>query len=422
METIPFDLLHSWWGGKVKVRKMKPFEDGRGLLGEIFRQDSDTFGKIVNTYISETNSFIKRGSHEHQFQDDEFITWNSRMVYEFYNPETKEVKFFITDLKGIYSLYVEHGIHHGYRNLDYQNISYTLNSLNKLYKGYDRNEEPDEIRHEKKTVDNKILFIFGAGGKLGSALTEVAYREMGEHTFEIVPCFDKLLKVDDVNKFFETLDYAFPGKELTFVNCAALTNTKDSGPLNAEWRWSNVNLPHLFTNKCAERNWKFVQLSTDYVYQEVKKGIVNFYVSTYTQSKKEMESILNQINGIHNLSTTVLRVSNLFSQSVDDVNVFTRLQKIIDEKGGITVDPELEIAPTDVDKLSLKIVNLFKEGFFNVNGIKYVNVITPSFKVDEFVYKFLNTKDKVVVRESGKLNPWLNSFKNDQKATKINLD
>jgi dTDP-4-dehydrorhamnose reductase/dTDP-4-dehydrorhamnose 3,5-epimerase-like enzyme len=422
METIPFDLIHNWWNGKVKVRKMKPYEDGRGLLGEIIRPDSDSFKNLVNTYISETKPFIQRGPHEHNLQDDDFITWNSRMIYEFYDPESKESKYFITEPKGIYSLYVEHGIHHGYRNLDAIDTAYTLNSLNRPFKGFGRNDEPDEIRHEKKTVNNKILFIFGAGGRLGKSLTEVAFKQMGEHTYDVIPYFDKLLSIAETEAFFKALDYALPNRDITFVNCAALTNTKDSGPLNAEWRWSNVNLPQLFANKCAERNWKFVQLSTDYVYQEVKKGIVNFYVSTYTQSKKEMESILNQTNGIHSLSTTVLRVSNLFSQAPEDVNVFTRLQKIIDEKGGITVDPELEIAPTDVDKLSLKIINLFIEGFFIINGIKYVNVISPSYKVDEFVYKFLNTKDKVVACESGKINPWANSFKNDPYAIKINLD
>jgi dTDP-4-dehydrorhamnose reductase/dTDP-4-dehydrorhamnose 3,5-epimerase-like enzyme len=423
METIPFDLLHSWWGGKVKVRKMKPYEDSRGLLGEIIRPDSDSFKHIVNTYISETKPFIQRGPHEHNLQDDDFISWNSHMMYEFFDPASKETKYFITEPKGIYSLFVEHGIHHGYRNLDANDVAYTLNSLNRPFKGFGRNDEPDEIRHEKKTVNNKILFIFGAGGRLGKALTETAFAQVGEHSYDIIPYFGKLLSLTETSSFFKALDFALQGRDVTFINCAALTNTKDAGPLNREWRWSNVELPQTFANGCAERNWKFVQLSTDYVYQEVKEKFVNFYVSTYTQSKKEMEGILKQADAIHALSTTVLRVSNLFENSPTDENIFTRLTKIIRDKGEITVDPDVEVAPTDVYKLSAKIIEFFKHDFFQTQSIKFVNIITPSYRLPEFVNTFIKMEGNDLIKcEEGKIKPWLNAFKTDPKSIKINLD
>jgi dTDP-4-dehydrorhamnose reductase/dTDP-4-dehydrorhamnose 3,5-epimerase-like enzyme len=389
METIPFDMLHNWWDGKVKVRKLKPFEDNRGLLGEIFRQDSDSFKNIVNTYVSETRPFIKRGPHEHNFQDDEFITWNSRMVYEFYNPETKEFKYFITEPKGIYSLYVEHNIHHGYRNLDSKEISYTLNSLNKLYKGFGRNDEPDEIRHERNTVDNKILFIFGAGGKLGKALTEAAYRKVGQHTFEVVSCFDKILDHTSFSNFVQSIETVFKGKDVTFINCASLTNTKESGPMNEAWNWSNVKLPLMFAGLCSENNWSFVQLSTNYVYQEVKPGFINYYLSTYTQSKKVMESVLLDEQYKKDTNTTVLlRVANLFnSKDTNDENIFSRFSNIIKEKGNISVDENEHVAPTDVNVLSDKIVELFLDGSFKTEKIKKINIVPEIFNLKEFVVK-----------------------------------
>jgi dTDP-4-dehydrorhamnose reductase/dTDP-4-dehydrorhamnose 3,5-epimerase-like enzyme len=419
METIPFDIIHSWWDGKVKVRKLKPFEDGRGLLGEIFRQDSDSFKNIVNTYVSETRPFIKRGPHEHNLQDDEFITWNSRMVYEFYNPETKEVNFFITEPKGIYSIYVEHNIHHGYRNLEVNDISYTLNSLSRLYKGFGRNDDADEIRHEKKTEHNKIMFIFGAGGKLGKALTEVAFENMGEHTFDIIPCFEKIKNEDEFKAFKHSLDYALTGKHLTFFNCAGLTNTKDSGPMNAEWTWTNINLPLLFAEMCAEREWEFVQISTNYVYHTVKPGFINYFVSRYTQSKKDMESImLGSINQLKTKTTTLVRVANLFNNDPNDNNIFTRFKGIIERAGTIAVDPSEMVTPTHVKTLSKKLVDLFKADSFKVDGIKKVNILSMSFNLKDFVMQnFGITPDE----STTKIDHGFKDFSSDPTAKIIHI-
>jgi dTDP-4-dehydrorhamnose reductase len=419
METIQFDLLHSWWDGKVKVRKIKPFEDDRGLLGEIFRQDSDSFKNIVNTYISETRPLIKRGPHEHTFQDDEFITWNSEMVYEFYNHDAKESKFFITEPNGIYSIYVEHNIHHGYRNISTNDISYTLNSLNKLYKGVGRTEEADEIRHEKKTVDNKILFVFGAKGKLGRALVDVAYKSMGEHQYEVIPCFEKIKNIESFESFKSLLDSRFSDKKLTFFNCAGITRTKESGPMNDEWNWTNVELPLLLAEMCSEHGWEFVQISSNYVYQLVKLGAVNFHVSRYTQSKKNMEAILHAPNNKERCrTTTVIRVANLYNDSLDDVNIFTRFKDIIKTTGSISVEPTEMVTPTNVNILSEKLVELFKSGEFNVVGIKRINILSESFTLDEFVKKNFGITPNTT---TNMIDHGFNSFKSDYNAKIIHI-
>jgi dTDP-4-dehydrorhamnose reductase/dTDP-4-dehydrorhamnose 3,5-epimerase-like enzyme len=419
METIPFDIIHSWWGGKVKVRKLKPFEDSRGLLMEILRSDSDTFKSVINMYISETNPLVKRGPHEHNFQDDEFITWNSRMVYEFYNPETKETKFFVTEPRGIYSLYVEHGIHHGYRNLELNKISYTFNGLNKLYKGFGRNDPADEIRHEKNTTNNKILFIFGAGGKLGKALTEVAYKEVGMHTYEVIPCFDKILNEDEFRNFTKLMDLNFKDRDVTFINCAALTNTQESSELNDKWRWTNIRLPLLFAGLCSERNWNFIQISTNYVYHKVKPNIINYHTSTYTRSKQDMEFVLTLSSNIQTTrTTTLLRVANLYGANDNNPDIFKRFSQIIKETGKIAVDPNEYVSPTEVSELSLQIINMFKNNEFKTDSIQKINIVSEGFKLDDFVTKFYNITPELTV---SKIDGGYKEFISDPTAKIIKI-
>jgi dTDP-4-dehydrorhamnose reductase len=337
------------------------------------------------------------------------------MVYEFYNPETNETKFFITEPKGIFSVYVEHNIHHGYRNIDPKNTSYTMNSLNKLYKGFGRNDEPDEIRHEKTTTNNKVLFIFGAGGLLGSELYRVAYEKVGKHTFEIIPCFEKILDQTDFKRFEESINSVLANRDVTFINCAALTNTKDLSSLDKNWGWTNAELPVKFLELCNKNKWNFVQLSTNYVYQQVKPNILNYSLSVYTKSKLLMEEYISD----HlNQSTTLLRVSNLYNTNSNKPNIFTRFKEIIETTGKIIVDPNEYVAPTCTTKLSEKIIELFLINDFNVNGLQKINIVPRIYNLDSFVKEIFNITPEY---NTSKVNGGIEKFTNDFNAKIIKL-
>ena len=152
MPTITYTEVTSFWD-KVFIREIPKYTDNRGELIETFRVDDPVSRKTEMGYYSVTKPFIKRGFHRHSSQSDNFIVVgsnNNRMLYEFMNLDTKETKYFITEPCKSYSIVVEPGILHAYRNISYKTDSITLNYPDKLYKGFDKLEAIDETRYEEK--------------------------------------------------------------------------------------------------------------------------------------------------------------------------------------------------------------------------------------------------------------------------------
>jgi dTDP-4-dehydrorhamnose 3,5-epimerase len=135
------------------IRKIDRFSDERGWLGEIFREDELAFRPVMS-YLSVTHPGFIRGPHEHVFQSDFFVfagpgdfelhLWDNRE-----KSLTKgEYQKIMAGEKNPMAITVPPGVVHGYKNISAVD-AYCINFPDKLYKGSNKKEEADEIRHEQ---------------------------------------------------------------------------------------------------------------------------------------------------------------------------------------------------------------------------------------------------------------------------------
>lgn len=138
----------------VVIRTLKKFNDGRGWLVELFRQD-DLAAEYypAMAYISATHPGVTRGPHEHVDQADLFCfigpsnfklrMWDNRRESSTF--QTVMTVFVGEDNPAV--VLVPKGVVHGYQNVgDKEGL--VVNCPNRLYMGEGRNEPIDEIRHE----------------------------------------------------------------------------------------------------------------------------------------------------------------------------------------------------------------------------------------------------------------------------------
>lgn len=138
----------------VVVRELRHFNDARGWLIELYRQDElEAQCLPVMSYVSMTRPGITRGPHEHRDQADLFAflgpstfrlyLWDNRHDSPTHGVhETMELG---ERMPG--SVIVPPGVVHAYRNVgDRDGLVY--NAPNRLYAGHGRTEPVDEIRHE----------------------------------------------------------------------------------------------------------------------------------------------------------------------------------------------------------------------------------------------------------------------------------
>ena len=138
----------------VVVRDLRKFNDRRGWLCELFRQDdiADEFFPVM-AYISSTNPGVTRGPHEHVDQADLFCflgpsnfklrMWDHRPD----SPTFGNVMTLIVGADNPKAVIVPKRVVHAYRNIgDIDGI--VINCPNRLYMGERRLEPIDEIRHE----------------------------------------------------------------------------------------------------------------------------------------------------------------------------------------------------------------------------------------------------------------------------------
>ena len=138
----------------VIVKELKKYDDDRGWLIEIYRNDMIDY-KPAMSYISETNPGVARGPHEHKYQSDcfAFVGPGTFKVYLWDNREasqTNKEKFigeFGEAKPGL--VIIPPGVVHGYKCVS-DIPGRVINFPNKLYRGEGRQEEVDEIRWEDK--------------------------------------------------------------------------------------------------------------------------------------------------------------------------------------------------------------------------------------------------------------------------------
>lgn len=136
----------------VIIKKLEQYIDDRGSLAEVFRTDDIDYINPAMCYISVTKQGYVRGSHEHVQQTDCFLfidlfelhLWDNRpdsVTYKEY------MKVMVGGDKKAELAIIPPGVVHGYKCLQ-DNTGTVINFPDKLYKGQNKQEEVDEIRHE----------------------------------------------------------------------------------------------------------------------------------------------------------------------------------------------------------------------------------------------------------------------------------
>ena len=138
----------------VIIRELKRYDDERGWLTELFRQDElDPEFHPVMSYVSMTKPGVARGPHEHIRQSDCFCfigpsifrlyLWDNRAD----SPSHGVKATFDFDESTPVLVIVPPGVVHAYSNIG-EKDGIIYNAPNRLYAGGGRREEVDEIRHE----------------------------------------------------------------------------------------------------------------------------------------------------------------------------------------------------------------------------------------------------------------------------------
>lgn len=138
----------------VIINKLNKFEDGRGWLVELFRNDELPHdNKPVMAYVSETRPGVSRGPHEHVEQSDYFAfigpgdfklyLWDAREDSPTYN--TRQTAILGESCRA--AVIIPPGVVHAYRNIS-NGPAWCFNGPNQLYAGEGKRYPVDEIRHE----------------------------------------------------------------------------------------------------------------------------------------------------------------------------------------------------------------------------------------------------------------------------------
>ncbi len=136
----------------VIIRELKKYEDERGWLSEIYRNDEIEYSPTM-AYVSVTKPGVIRGPHEHKYQSDCFVflgsgdfelhLWDNRKK----SVTLGEHRTFEAGERNPIMVIVPPGVVHGYKCISEGNAT-CMNFPDKLYKGKGKKEEVDEIRWE----------------------------------------------------------------------------------------------------------------------------------------------------------------------------------------------------------------------------------------------------------------------------------
>ena len=150
----------------IIIEKLTKFSDERGFLVETFRVDNlpDNLQPAMS-YVSYTKPGITRGPHEHKEQTDIFCFMGpgNFMIKLWDNRKESKTFGYVMEIVGgednPIRVIVPPGVVHGYKNISKEVDGMVINYPDKLYRGWDREEEVDEIRHEDKEDEFYLDFI-----------------------------------------------------------------------------------------------------------------------------------------------------------------------------------------------------------------------------------------------------------------------
>lgn len=136
----------------VIIKKLDRYDDDRGWLVEIFRNDEFSFVPAMS-YVSLTKPGVVRGPHEHKNQSDCFVfvgpgTFELHLWDRRSGSATEGNHEIITvGQQNPTMVIVPPGVVHGYKCVS-DTPAYSINLPDALYKGVGKQEEIDEIRWE----------------------------------------------------------------------------------------------------------------------------------------------------------------------------------------------------------------------------------------------------------------------------------
>jgi dTDP-4-dehydrorhamnose reductase len=346
------------------------------------------------------------GPHEHEAQTVWFISLYSKMLYVFVYKDVSH--YFITDADKIYRIKVEPGVIHSYINLSVCRVAQTANFPSSLFMGCDKKDEIDEIRHEPVVEKNKNIYVLGAGGRLGKAITDRLLSDMGMHTYNVIPVFEKFDDTEQgrksFNAFLDMLVKRRIDEHDMIINCIAKTNVQNHEEKD-EYTRVNYQLSRKLTEFCVKNRFYFIHFSTDYVFQKGE-------LSPYTLSKVEYENWLNHFyeNAIldqDNISQyiRIIRLANLFSLDKKDIhNMFNKLYSNCMKHDTMYVPKDLVLMPTEVTVIAEYLRTFIdhideKNLFTNVAGKPYKiqQVISDLFQFDDLDIQDVPEEDLTVM-------------------------
>lgn len=147
-ETSPID--------GVIFKPLKQFNDSRGWLIELFRQDELAGGdRPQMAYVSQTLPGVARGPHEHVDQSDYFAfvgpgdfklyLWDARP----HSATHRQRQSVVVGQSNMQAVIIPPGVVHAYKNIS-EVPGWVFNCPNRLYAGEGRRQPVDEIRHEDR--------------------------------------------------------------------------------------------------------------------------------------------------------------------------------------------------------------------------------------------------------------------------------
>lgn len=140
------------------VKSMGKYHDDRGWLSEVFRHDElDDSVYPVMGYLSLTKPGVERGPHEHYDQTDLFVFFHGTFRLFLWDSREDSPSFGVRCIVDVgesnpATVIVPPGVVHAYRNIGGTDAM-IFNCPNRLYGGWKRAEEVDEIRHEDRLDD-----------------------------------------------------------------------------------------------------------------------------------------------------------------------------------------------------------------------------------------------------------------------------
>ena len=287
-------------------------------------------------------------------------------------------------------------------------------------------------------VENKNILITGSDGQLGSALKEISEN----YKFRYFFTNHKSLDITDRNKLYNFL------KEFeinTIINCAAYTDVNKAENERDVCNDINNIAVGLLSEMCEKFNIQLIHISTDFVFDGVKKTAyneedepnpLNYYGMTKLEGEKSMLK--------YNLNNSaIIRTSWLYSNSknnfvnkiVKDILSYSEINVVDNEFGSPTnakdlakailyIIPKLKNSKTEIYHFS-------NEGFCSRN--KFALKINELLDRDVCVNNFYQTSDKTLRPKFSalncekistnfdlKINSWEESLFNHLNKLKIN--